>query len=168
MSGIRWRLRINDAGSSPNRPLNRYVILRVAHASGMPGTLPPPTRVTDPDMHHDTCVTHVPWCTPGSLTSGSLQSPWRWNVPGIPGAWATDKFTYLVRGPLPTQITPHISHLAHTIYEFAKSNTKTLLGCSPGFIEHTLFYSSPTLLMNEWTEKVKTHYTTHFVIYISF
>ena len=34
--------------------------------------------VSDPDMHHGTCVTHVPWCMPGSLTSGFLWSQWRW------------------------------------------------------------------------------------------
>ena len=26
-------------------------------------------RVSDPDMYHCTCVTHVPWCMSGSLTS---------------------------------------------------------------------------------------------------
>ena len=55
-------------------PLIRYVISRVAHAPGMPGTFSPPPRVSDPDMHHGTCVTHVPWCMPGSLTSGFLWS----------------------------------------------------------------------------------------------
>ena len=45
-----------------------------AHAPGMPGTFSPPQRVSDPDMHYDTCVTHVPWCMPGSLTSGFLWS----------------------------------------------------------------------------------------------
>ena len=39
--------------------------------------------VSDPDMHHGTCVTHVPWCTSGSLTCGDGE-----NVPGIPGACA--------------------------------------------------------------------------------
>ena len=34
-------------------------------------------------MHHGTCVTHVPWCMPGSLTCGDGE-----NVPGIPGACA--------------------------------------------------------------------------------
>ena len=43
-----------------------------AHAPGMPGTFSPSPRVNDPDMHHGTCVTHVPWCMPGSLTSGFL------------------------------------------------------------------------------------------------
>ena len=39
--------------------------------------------VSDPGMHHGTCVTHVPWCMPGSLTCGDGK-----NVPGIPGACA--------------------------------------------------------------------------------
>ena len=39
--------------------------------------------VSDPDMHHGTCVTHVPWCMSGSLTRGVGE-----NVPGIPGACA--------------------------------------------------------------------------------
>ena len=36
-----------------------------------------PPRVSDPDMHHGTFVTHVPWCMAGSLTSGFLWSWWR-------------------------------------------------------------------------------------------
>ena len=43
----------------------------------MPGTFSPPPRVSDCDMHHGTCVTHVPWCMLGSLTSGFLWSRWR-------------------------------------------------------------------------------------------
>ena len=46
-------------------------------------------------MHHGTCVTHVPWCIPGSLTGGGGGE----NAPGIPGACATRNFTYLARGP---------------------------------------------------------------------
>ena len=46
-------------------PLVRYVKLRERF---------PPPRVSDPDMHHGTYVTHVPWCMPGSLISGF---PWR-------------------------------------------------------------------------------------------
>ena len=62
---------------SSHGPLSRYVTLRVEHAPGMPGTFSPPPRVSDPDMHHSTCVTHVSWCMPGSLTSGFLWSRWR-------------------------------------------------------------------------------------------
>ena len=50
--------------------------------------------VSDPSMHHGTCVTHAPWCMSGSLTRGGGK-----NVPDIPGACATRNFTYLVRGP---------------------------------------------------------------------
>ena len=39
--------------------------------------------VSDPSMHHGTCVTHVPWCMPGLPTCGDGE-----NVPGIPGACA--------------------------------------------------------------------------------
>ena len=57
-------------------PLTRYVKLRVAHAPGMPVTFPPPPRVSDPDMHHGTCVSHAPWCMQRSQTRGFL-SRWR-------------------------------------------------------------------------------------------
>ena len=33
--------------------------------------------VKDPGMHHGTCVTHVPWCMPGSLARGGGE-----NIPG--------------------------------------------------------------------------------------
>ena len=60
-------------------PLTTYVKLRVMHAPGMPGTFSPPPRVSDPGMHHGTCVvaiwspsasseiavTYVPWCMTG-------------------------------------------------------------------------------------------------------
>ena len=52
--------------------LTRYVKLRIAHVPGMPGTFSPPPRVSDPDIHHGTCVTHVPWWMLGSITSGFL------------------------------------------------------------------------------------------------
>ena len=64
----------------------RYVKLRVAHVRGMPGTFSPPSRVSDPDMHHGTCVTHQIKSKlrvahvrgmPGALTSGFLWSRWR-------------------------------------------------------------------------------------------
>ena len=78
--------------------LTRYAKLPVAHAPGMLGTFFPSwTRkllVSDPDMHHGTCVTHVPWCMLGSLTRDDGE-----NVLGIPGACATRNVAYLVRGP---------------------------------------------------------------------
>ena len=40
--------------------------------------------VSDPGMHHCTCVTHMPWCLSGSLTRCGGD-----NLPGIPVACAT-------------------------------------------------------------------------------
>ena len=84
-------------------PLTRYVKFRVAHAPRMPGTFSPPPiskkqPVSDPGMHHGTCLMHVPWCMSGSLTCGSGE-----NVPGIPGA--TCNITYLARGPWLTSLS---------------------------------------------------------------
>ena len=70
---------------------------------------------SDPDMHHSTCLTHVPWCMPGSLTSGFLCSRWRGKRSRHSGACATRNFTYLVRGPWDnwwcgTTVTSHQRH----------------------------------------------------------
>ena len=86
--------------TSSYEPLTRYVKLQVAHPPGMPGTFSPPRLqrkplVSDPGMHHGTCVTHVSWCMSGSLTRGGGK-----NVPGIPDICAIHNFTYLARGPL--------------------------------------------------------------------
>ena len=64
--------------SSTAQWMARYVKLRVAHAPGIPGTFSPPPQVSDPDMHHGTCVTHVPLCMPGSLTTGFLETSSWW------------------------------------------------------------------------------------------
>ena len=63
-----------------NGPLAIYVklqLLQFSHASVMPGTFSPAPRVSDPDMHHGTCVTHVPWYIPWSLTSSFHSSRWQ-------------------------------------------------------------------------------------------
>ena len=61
---------------------------------------PPPQQVSDPDMHHGTCVTHVPRCMPGSLTSGFLWSRWREKRSRHSRRMRNRNFMYLVRGPL--------------------------------------------------------------------
>ena len=68
-----------------------YQIRKIAGCAcaGNAGNVSPRRRfqmkplVSDPCMHHGTCVTHVPWCMSGSLTCGDGK-----NVPGIPGACA--------------------------------------------------------------------------------
>ena len=82
-----YLLIFSPVASSANGPLTRYLKLRVAHA------LQEKPLVSDPDMHHGTYVTHVLWCMSGTLTRSGGE-----NVPGIPGAYATLKFAYLVRG----------------------------------------------------------------------
>ena len=82
--------------SCDHRPLTRYVKLQVAHA---PGMFFLPLQVSDPDMHHGTCMTPMSWCMPGSLTRGLLWSRWRGKRSRQSCACATSNFTYLVRGP---------------------------------------------------------------------
>ena len=68
-----------------------YQIRKIAGCAcaGNTGNVSPRRRfqrnplVSDPGMHHGTCVTHVPGCMSGSLTCGDGE-----NVPGIPGACA--------------------------------------------------------------------------------
>ena len=74
--GSHW-LRPCSVEMTDHGPLVRYVKLRVAHAPGIPETFSLPSRISDPDMHHGTCVTHVPWYMPGSLTNVFLWSLWR-------------------------------------------------------------------------------------------
>ena len=106
-----WCSRTLFAGHGP---LARYGKLRVAHTPGMPGMFFPPQRISDPDVHHGTCVMHVPWCMPESLTSGSIRSRCGGkNVPGIPGACATRNFKYLVRGPWETMIESYCIMFIH-------------------------------------------------------
>ena len=57
--------------------------------------------VSDPGIHHGTCVTLVPWCMSGSLTGGSGEK-----VPGIPGACSICNFRYLVRAPCKVYCLP--------------------------------------------------------------
>ena len=74
-----------------NAPWASYQIRKIAGCAcaGNAGNVFPRRRfqrkllVSDPGMHHGTCVTHVPWCMSGSLTCGDGE-----NVPGIPGACA--------------------------------------------------------------------------------
>ena len=58
-------------------PLTRYAKLRVAHVPWMPGKFSPAPQVSDPDIHHGMCMTHMPWCMPGLLTSGFIWIRWR-------------------------------------------------------------------------------------------
>ena len=89
-----------------NGPLTRYVELRVAHAPGMPGTFSPPSQVSDPDMHHGTCVTDVPWCMPGSLSSDFLWSRWRGKRSRYSRRMHNPQFCVSGKRPMPMHVVP--------------------------------------------------------------
>ena len=65
----------------------------------MPGTFSRPLRISDPDMHHGMCVTHVPWYMPGSLSSGFLRSRCREKRSRHSRRMRKLQFYYLTRGP---------------------------------------------------------------------
>ena len=85
--------------TSRHGPLAKYVKkygLRMRQEC--PGTFSPPLRVSNPDMHHGTCVTHVPWCMSGPLTSGFPWSQWRGKRSRHSRRMRKQNFAYLVRG----------------------------------------------------------------------
>ena len=73
---ITWPLYLPCTVAQEQSPWASCQIRKIAdaHAPGMPETFSPRPPVSDPDMHHSTCVTHVPWCMLGSLTNGFLWS----------------------------------------------------------------------------------------------
>ena len=111
-----------------------------AHAPGMPGTFSPSPQVSDPDMHHGTCVTQLP---------------------GIPGACATCNFTYLVRGPY-LSLPPMESRCVRSNYIYIKQGVwlhihvlilfKTLLRMRSGYyvLHFSLQISSDTEIASLW------------------
>ena len=73
--------------------------------------------VSDPDTQHGTCIKHVPWCMSGSLTRGGGE-----NVPGIPSAWATRNFTYMIRGHGEPIIGQNVSTTSDGLYSGHKGH----------------------------------------------
>ena len=74
-----WRKKDVASGHFWYAPWTSCQIRKVVGCActGTAGNVSPPPRVSDPDMHYGTCVTHVPGCMPGSLTSSFLWSRWR-------------------------------------------------------------------------------------------
>ena len=78
----------------------------------------PSPWVSDPDMHHGTCGTHVLRCMPWSLTSGCILSRWRGKRSRHSRRMRNPQF--YVSGKRPMVRVCHSS--AHTIYrEYMKS-----------------------------------------------
>ena len=98
---------------APYGPLTRYVKLQIAHAPGIPGTLSPPPRVSDPDMRHDTCVTHMPWCMPESLTSRFLWSRWRGKRSRHSRCMCNPQFYVAAKRPICMWVPQPCHHFTH-------------------------------------------------------
>ena len=102
---------------------------------------PPPPRFSDPDMHHGTCMTHVPWCMSGSLTTSFLWNRWRGKRSRIPGACAIRDFTYLARGPWHCTVTGSLM----LVYSY--SNLPGLVTyCLQGLVMQSFFVECKTWL----------------------
>ena len=104
--------------------------------------------VSDPGMHHGTCVTHVPWCMSGSLTCGDGE-----NVPGIPGACAPAilRIWQEAHGD-----TLHIDDLVHDCSNSSVSAVELLQSCSHPSIWMYLALLIQTLCL---LYKTHVHYT---------
>ena len=110
--------------------------------------------VSDPGMHHCTCVTLVPWCMSGSLTrSGGA------NVPSIPGAclsalWAhkfirRNCFTEYARTwkdhpETPRQIKFMAIEGCQSFHDSYDSNVVYCIICSFGLFNNTQAYGPGT------------------------
>ena len=117
----------HHADSYDHGSLARYVKLRVAFAPGMPGTFSPPPWVSDPDMHHGTCVTHVPWCMPVPLTGGFVWSWWRGKRSRHPRRMRNQQF--YISGKRPMALTIYASSGLYSIPTFPFLEINGLRNC---------------------------------------
>ena len=107
--------------------------------------------VSDPGMHHGTCVTHMPWCKSGSLTRRGGEK-----VPGIPGACATRNFTYLVTDPL--KRIPHYWHLVRGVPLLPEYSPHKVP------IMRSFDVSSVVSFGKLWTNRLRLYMFTQFMI----
>ena len=91
--------------------------------------------VSDPRMHHDTCVTHMPWRMSGSLTRGGGE-----NVPGIPGVCTTAFLRTCWEGHGPVSI--------HTNVKIVSSQYRKSPGGDNNLIYNSMSYIGKTALLS--------------------
>ena len=91
----------------------------------MLGTFTLPPRVNDPDMHHGKCVTHVPWCMPGWLTSGSLWSWWRGKRPRYSRRMRNPQFYVSGKRPV-DHVFPREEPTTYLAYTWASLPSRTV------------------------------------------
>ena len=120
--------------------------------------------ISDPSMHHGTCVTHVSWCMLGSLTRSGRE-----NVPGIPGACATPNVAYLVRGPC-HRVIIYLCNNSHTSTSHTHTNITTFqVNSSKRHILEILFAWSGTWIQqghDEFLSKIISEANLWYSVYI--
>ena len=116
------------------------------------GNVLPAMPVSDPDMHHGTCVTHVPWCMSGSQIAISFEIGGGKNVPGIPGPCATRTLTYLVRGPC-TYDKPARHHACRGYVLFA-FHSKLSLGVLGESVQGKVSIAFCVSILTRWSQLV--------------
>ena len=127
LAGAMTQLRPWQWENSWYGPFAKYVKLCVAHVPGMPETFSPPPRVSDPDMHHhSTCVTHVPWCTPGSVTSGLLWNWWRGKHSRHSRGMRNPQFNVSGKRPIMGAVSSLVDYVAQDIVKRLYESTENI------------------------------------------
>ena len=94
---------------------------------------PPPPRFSDPDMHHGTCVTHVPWCMSGSLTSSFLWNRWRGKRSRHSRRMRNPQFCVSGKRPMGRKVETTVKNAAFVVHisnEISSAPSKKLPFCS--------------------------------------
>ena len=85
--------------------------------AGNAGNVFPPPRVSNPGMHHGTCVTHVPWCKSRSITSGFLWIHRREKSSRHSRHMRNPQFYVSGKRPMPRQLWTYCSERHLTYYK---------------------------------------------------
>ena len=104
--------------------------------------------VSEPSMHHGTCVTHMPWCMSGSLTRDGEE-----NVPSIPCACVTSWIT--------TEVSMNIQ-----ICPVSRENTVILAANIQASYRTAGFVCSLFLMCSLLFDKIRRTFIKYILLYI--
>ena len=95
-------------------PWASYQIRKIAGCAyaGNAGNVSPPPPISNPDMHPSTYVTHVPWCMPGSRTSGLIWIRCGEDLSSISGCMRNSQFH--LSGKRPMRMGSYSNNLLYT------------------------------------------------------
>ena len=138
--------------------LARYT--KAVHAPGMRGTFSPQPRLKDPDMYHGTCVAHVPWCMPGSLTSGFLSIRWQIKLSQLSRRMRNPQMYVSVKRP----VNDHLICQEYTIVQYDETSQTCPNFTWHGPIPFQLPQLPPTLLCYIFEETSDRDISTTLVV----